>query len=82
MSESGYAVFCGLDVGKIAHHAVALDPVGARLHDAPLRTSSWPSSTLREHGWLGIHPSRETGSHFAHLGRSEMGQTRPLSLGV
>src|SRR5919205_3852843 len=36
MSESGYAVFCGLDVGKIAHHAVALDPAGARLHDAPL----------------------------------------------
>jgi transposase len=36
MSESGYAVFCGLDVGKSAHHAVALDPTGARLHDAAL----------------------------------------------
>ena len=36
MSENGYAVFCGVDVGKIAHHAVALDPAGARLHDAPL----------------------------------------------
>ena len=36
MSESGYAVFCGLDVGKITHHAVALDPAGARLHEAPL----------------------------------------------
>ena len=36
MSESGYAVFCGLDVGKVAHHAVALDPAGARLHDAAL----------------------------------------------
>ncbi len=36
MSESGYAVFCGLDVGKSAHHAVALDPAGARLHDAAL----------------------------------------------
>ena len=36
MSESGYAVFCGLDVGKIAHHAVALDAAGARLHDAAL----------------------------------------------
>ncbi len=36
MSESGYAVFCGLDVGKVVHHAVALDPGGARLHDAPL----------------------------------------------
>ena len=36
MSERGYAVFCGLDVGKIAHHAVARDPAGARLHDAAL----------------------------------------------
>jgi transposase len=36
MSETGYAVFCGLDVGKSAHHAVALDPAGARLHDAEL----------------------------------------------
>jgi transposase len=36
MSETGYAVFCGLDVGKSAHHAVALDPGGARLHDAGL----------------------------------------------
>src|SRR4051794_1038728 len=36
VSESGYAVFCGLDVGKSSHHAVALDPGGARLHDAAL----------------------------------------------
>jgi len=36
MSETGYAVFCGLDVGKSAHHAVALDLAGARLHDAAL----------------------------------------------
>ncbi|WP_448643013.1 hypothetical protein [Geodermatophilus sp. URMC 63] len=36
MSESSYAVFCGLDVGKIAHHAVALNPAGARLNDAAL----------------------------------------------
>jgi transposase len=36
VSESGYAVFCGLDVGKSAHHAVALDPAGGRLHDAAL----------------------------------------------
>ena len=36
MSETGYAVFCGLDVGKSNHHAVALDPGGARLHDAAL----------------------------------------------
>jgi len=36
MSEVGYAVFCGLDVGKGTHHAVALDPDGKRLHDAAL----------------------------------------------
>jgi transposase len=33
---SGYAVFCGLDVGKQAHHACALDPGGRRLFDAEL----------------------------------------------
>lgn len=31
-----YSVFCGLDVGKGAHHAVALDPDGRRLADGPL----------------------------------------------
>jgi len=31
-----YAVFCGLDVGKEAHHACALDPGGRRLYDAAL----------------------------------------------
>ncbi|MCZ2811966.1 IS110 family transposase [Modestobacter sp. VKM Ac-2979] len=36
MSELGYTVFCGLDVGKGIHHAVALDPGGKRLHDAAL----------------------------------------------
>jgi hypothetical protein len=29
-----YDVYCGLDVGKEAHHAVALDRNGKRLHDA------------------------------------------------
>jgi hypothetical protein len=36
MSEGGYAFLCGLDVGRSAHHAVALDPTGKRLHDAAL----------------------------------------------
>lgn len=36
MSEMGYAVFCGLDVGKGVHHVVALNPEGTRLHDAAL----------------------------------------------
>lgn len=31
-----YGVFLGPDVGKQDHHAVALDPAGKRLHDAPL----------------------------------------------
>ena len=32
----GFGVFCGLDVGKGTHHAVALAPDGRRLHDGPL----------------------------------------------
>ncbi len=32
----GYAVFCGLDVGKGEHHACALDPAGRKLHDRAL----------------------------------------------
>lgn len=32
----GFAVFCGLDVGKGTHHAVALTPEGTRLHDGEL----------------------------------------------
>jgi len=31
-----FSVFCGLDVGKGDHHAVALDPAGGRLADRPL----------------------------------------------
>ncbi|WP_103380750.1 IS110 family RNA-guided transposase [Pseudonocardia dioxanivorans] len=39
MSEpdnTGFEVFCGLDVGKSVHHACALDRTGKRLHDKPL----------------------------------------------
>ena len=39
MSEpdnTGFEVFCGLDVGKSVHHACALDQTGKRLHDKPL----------------------------------------------
>ncbi|WP_152188098.1 IS110 family RNA-guided transposase [Georgenia satyanarayanai] len=39
MAPSGYAVFVGLDVGKEAHHACALDPGGARVHDKVLPQS-------------------------------------------
>ena len=34
--HSEYAVFCGLDVGKEAHHAVALDRAGDRVFDKAL----------------------------------------------
>lgn len=34
--DTGYAVFCGLDVGKGEHHACALDAAGKRLHDKAL----------------------------------------------
>src|SRR5690625_5360540 len=39
MVPSDYAVFVGLDVGKEEHHACALDPRGARLHDKVLPQS-------------------------------------------
>jgi transposase len=35
-AAGGYAVFCGVDVGKSEHHACALDPAGKRLYDKPL----------------------------------------------
>ena len=38
-AHRGEVVFLGLDVGKGEHHAVGLDPVGKRLHDAPLPNS-------------------------------------------
>ncbi|GAA0506544.1 hypothetical protein Ade02nite_95430 [Paractinoplanes deccanensis] len=47
-------MFLGLDVGKSDHHAVALDPAGKRLHDAPLpNTEAGPrklSDKLGRHG--------------------------------
>ncbi|MGH3612224.1 MAG: IS110 family transposase [Pseudonocardia sp.] len=36
IDDQGYAVFCGLDVGKAVHHACALNPAGKRLHDKAL----------------------------------------------
>jgi transposase len=36
IGDHGYAVFCGLDVGKAVHHACALDLTGKRLHDKAL----------------------------------------------
>jgi transposase len=33
---TGYAVFCGLEVGKAEHHGCALEPSGHRLHDRAL----------------------------------------------
>lgn len=35
-ATGGYAVYCGVDVGKSEHHACALAPDGQRLYDRPL----------------------------------------------
>ncbi len=35
-TDVGYAVFCGVDVGKSDHHACALDREGNRVHDRAL----------------------------------------------
>lgn len=34
--DAGFAVYCGIDVGKGEHHAVGLDAAGKRLYDKPL----------------------------------------------
>jgi len=36
LSNVGYTVFCGVDVGKSEHHACALDPGGNKIHDKAL----------------------------------------------
>lgn len=50
----GYAVFCGLDVAREDHYAVALDTAGRRLADAPLRNDEAALralfTSLSEHG--------------------------------
>jgi hypothetical protein len=43
-----YGVFCGLDVGRTAHHACALDMHGRRLFDAEL-----PQDEIRLRDLLG-----------------------------
>lgn len=43
---SGYAVYCGLDVGKAEHHAVALTPDGTRLHDHKIDNDETQLRTL------------------------------------
>lgn len=42
MTNPNYAVYCGIDVGKTGHHAVALAPNGDRLYDKAL-----PNDELR-----------------------------------
>lgn len=52
---SGYAVYCGLDVGKSEHHAVALTPDGTRLYDHKVVNDETELRTL--FGQLGEHGS-------------------------
>jgi transposase len=35
-NNTGYDVYCGVDVGKSDHHACALDPAGRKIHDKAL----------------------------------------------
>lgn len=52
--NAGYAVFCGVDVGKSDHHACALDPAGKRVWDRPLpndeRALTAMLTDLQSHG--------------------------------
>lgn len=52
--DLGYAVFCGLDVAREDHHAIALNTAGKRLADAPLRNDETALralfTELSEHG--------------------------------
>ena len=34
--DSGFDIWCGLDVGRQAHHACALDAAGKKVFDKPL----------------------------------------------
>ncbi|WP_224386690.1 IS110 family transposase [Pseudonocardia sp. ICBG1293] len=51
---TGFAVFCGLDVGKSEHHACAVDTNGKRVHDKALPNDESALRTvlsgLAEHG--------------------------------
>lgn len=35
-NDLGFDIWCGLDVGKQAHHACALDAAGKKVFDKPL----------------------------------------------
>ncbi len=53
-NPTGFAVFCGLDVGKSEHHACAVDTSGKRVHDKALPNDEAALRTvftgLTEHG--------------------------------
>jgi hypothetical protein len=36
INNTGYDVYCGVDVGKSDHHASALDPSARKIHDKAL----------------------------------------------
>src|SRR3954453_11368627 len=76
-----YAVFCGLDVGKEAHHACALDVTGRRLFDAALPQDE---TQLRElFGRLAEHgPVLVVVDHPNTIGALPIAVARALGLGV
>lgn len=81
MSEPIYDVFCGIDVGKTSHHAVALAPDGQRLCGTDLPDESRiRSEDLARHGRvlvvvdqprnigaLPVAVARECGVNIAYL---------------
>ena len=52
-NDLGFDIWCGLDVGKRAHHACALDAAGKKVFDKPLpqdQTKLALFTRLSEHG--------------------------------
>ena len=81
----GYAVFCGLDVGKGEHHACALDPSGRKLHDKALSNDE---AALREvftrlsaHGSVLVIVDQPASIGAGHRGRPIAGHRGRLPTG-
>lgn len=79
--RGGYAAFCGLDVGKGAHHVVALDPSGRRLADGPLPNDEPALRAL--YGELQAHgPVLVVVDQVASIGALAIAVARALGIAV